>query len=212
VESSGAVPAPKVRALELVIDGERVHGLVAGPESPDAVLLLHGARFQAETWRTLGTLARLAALPRRAIAVDLPGYGATAPSSRAPGDFLAALLAELRCERFVLVAPSMSGAFAFAFLQRAPQGGARCVGFVPIAPVGAEDFAPPADMQLSTLVLWGERDAVIPAAGARALAERLPGARVEILAGASHPCYLDAPERFHELLCAFVAENLRGTR
>ncbi|MCU1647925.1 MAG: alpha/beta hydrolase [Nocardia sp.] len=59
-----------VRTRELSVDG-------AGP----TVVLLHGYCDSADTWR--GVLNRLAAAGRRAVAVDLPGFGLADP--RAPG-------------------------------------------------------------------------------------------------------------------------------
>jgi len=45
-------------------------------------------------------------------------------------------------------------------------------------------------------ILWGARDALIPLRHGRVLAAVVPGARLEILAGAGHLPVLDAPERF----------------
>ena len=50
-----------------------------------------------------------------------------------------------------------------------------------------------------TLVLWGDRDAVLPASYARKLATKINGgingaSRVEIIAGAGHLAYLDQPD------------------
>ena len=54
-------------------------------------------------------------------------------------------------------------------------------------------------IQVPTLVLCGQRDhANLPAA--RKLAAGIPGARLELLAGAGHQAQLDAPEGFSELL------------
>ncbi|WP_405133384.1 alpha/beta fold hydrolase [Nocardia sp. NBC_01388] len=60
-----------VRTRELSVDG-------AGP----TVLLLHGYCDSADTWR--GVLTRLAAAGRRAIAVDLPGFGLADSRSTGP--------------------------------------------------------------------------------------------------------------------------------
>ena len=54
-----------------------------------------------------------------------------------------------------------------------------------------------------TLLLWGERDEVVPLERGEALARRL-SARLEVLPGAGHPCYLEQPERFHALLLGFL--------
>ncbi len=202
-ESSMRTGTIEVRALELEIGGRRVHALECGASPLPCVLLLHGARFTSENWRELGTLERLARAGHHALAVDLPGYGKSEASELFPAGFLQALLDAQGIERAVIVAPSMSGRYAFELLRSSP---ARFAGFVPIAPAGAEDFTAPPGPAVPALVLWGAEDEVFPAANAPALAARLPGSRVEILDSASHPCYLDAPDRFHELLLAFLGE------
>jgi pimeloyl-ACP methyl ester carboxylesterase len=46
-----------------------------------------------------------------------------------------------------------------------------------------------------TLILWGERDAVLPPSYARKFAAGINGkSRVEIVAGAGHLAYLDRPD------------------
>jgi pimeloyl-ACP methyl ester carboxylesterase len=54
------------------------------------------------------------------------------------------------------------------------------------------------------LVIWGERDSVFPSSEAKPLAEAFIDARVVVLRGATHPAYLDQPDRFHHELVKFV--------
>lgn len=57
-----------------------------------------------------------------------------------------------------------------------------------------------------TLVLVGANDKPnLPAA--QALAAGIPGARLEIVEGAGHQLNTDAPDRFNELVYAFLAED-----
>ena len=57
------------------VEGARISMLTAGPTHGETVLLLHGLPASAELWRDV--LLRLASFGYRAIALDLPGYGAT---------------------------------------------------------------------------------------------------------------------------------------
>ena len=210
-EGARAEPDEAVVELELEVPGGRVHALACGAPEQDLVLLLHGGRFRADTWRELGTLTLLARSGFRALALDWPGYGAT-PAFAAepePRALLEAVLDRVGAARALVVAPSLAGTFAFPLVAGAP---ARVAGFVPIAPAGIDDFAPQAGARVPTLILWGEKDEIVPVARATELAGRLPGARVEILPGASHPCYLDRPELFHGLLVAFAREAFGGAR
>src|SRR5262245_5094677 len=198
-ELARPAPAPDaaLRTRTLALQGGALHALEAGREGMLG-LLLHAPRFSAQTWQDLGTLERLAGAGFHALAIDWPGFGAT-PAWGAepdPSTLIASVCDELHAERVVLVAPSMSGRFAFAFLAASAP---RVAGLVAIAPAGADGYSP-GDASPPTLLLWGERDETLPVAQGRALAARLPGARLEVFPGASHPCYLDQPERFHSLL------------
>ncbi|MEV0252109.1 alpha/beta hydrolase [Nocardia sp. NPDC050712] len=93
---------------------------VAGTGTP--ILLLHGYSDSADTWRAV--LTRLEAGGRRAVAVDLPGFGLADP--RAPGpvtrqfeDFAAAVLSDLGPA--VLVGNSLGAATAVRVGARRPE-------------------------------------------------------------------------------------------
>jgi pimeloyl-ACP methyl ester carboxylesterase len=58
---------------------------------------------------------------------------------------------------------------------------------------------------LPTLLVWGERDPIIPAAHGIAAHESMPGSRLEIFSGGGHFPHLDDPVRFVELMRDFVA-------
>ncbi|WP_346621198.1 alpha/beta fold hydrolase [Blastococcus montanus] len=55
------------------------------------------------------------------------------------------------------------------------------------------------------LVVWGDRDPIVPSVHAETVATLVPSARVEIFAGAGHWPHLDQPERFCEVLLDFIA-------
>ncbi len=55
------------------------------------------------------------------------------------------------------------------------------------------------------LVIWGDRDPIIPVAHALAVRDHVPGSRVEIFEGAGHFPHLDDPQRFVHLVVEFVA-------
>jgi len=199
--SAGAIEGIEDSVVEF--DGHSIHSLRAGPETGRSILLLHGAKFDAETWRKLGTLTLLAKAGYRVVALDLPGFGRSEPWRFDRGHFLERLLPELDIGRPVVVAPSMSGAVTFPVLERRPE---LVSGFVGVAPAGAQRHAARLDgSSVPTLIVWGDRDAVFPVSGAKRLAARFERASVVILEGARHPCYLDEPARFHEAVLEFLA-------
>jgi len=55
-----------------------------------------------------------------------------------------------------------------------------------------------------TLVLAGDQDCLLPPRLAAELAEKIPGARLEILPGAAHNLMLEQPEEFNRRIRAFV--------
>lgn len=106
------------------------------------ILLLHGYADSADTWRPL--LDRLARRGRRALAVDLPGFGAAAPldpdgSVLAQLDrFAAAALAQLADEAgepAIVAGNSLGGSVALRAAERA-HGALRAIA--PIAPAGLD--------------------------------------------------------------------------
>jgi 3-oxoadipate enol-lactonase len=58
-----------------------------------------------------------------------------------------------------------------------------------------------------TLVVTGDEDAVYPPATAAAMARRIPGARLAVIAGAGHLSNLERPDAFNEVVLAFLREH-----
>jgi pimeloyl-ACP methyl ester carboxylesterase len=61
--------------------------------------------------------------------------------------------------------------------------------------------------ELPTLIVWGERDPIIPAAHGRAAHAAMPGSRLEVFPGCGHFPHREDPARFVALLEQFVAET-----
>lgn len=63
---------------------------------------------------------------------------------------------------------------------------------------------------LPTLIVWGERDDIIPVSHAHAAHDAIPGSRLEIFDGAAHFPHAEQPERFVEVLSDFVVTTTSG--
>jgi pimeloyl-ACP methyl ester carboxylesterase len=186
------------------IDGCRVHYLRAGKEGGRPVVLLHGARFTAETWKQIGTMDILAQAGYRVYAVDLPGFGKSAPAPRAPHAWLRAFLDEVGIESPVVVSPSMSGRYALPLATEEP---ARLAGFVAIAPVGVSDYQQRLNrISVPVLAVWGEQDRIIPLEHADMLVGAVQRGRKVVIAGGSHAAYMSDPATFHRVLLRFLAD------
>ena len=195
--------AAEVAESTVEFRGHPVHLLTAGPEKGRAVLLLHGAKFDAKTWQKLGTLDVLAEAGHRAVAVDLPGSGKSPGWKVDPGTFLAELIALLDIGRPVVLSPSRSGNLSFPLILDHPD---KVSGYVPIAPVGVKQYAGQLKQSpVPALVVWGQRDGLFRPEMAKTLAACFKTATVVILPDAKHPAYLDQPDLFHEALLKFLA-------
>jgi len=197
-----ALAGAVVQERELLLSEKKLHFLEAGDPAGLDVLLLHGARFDSETWRGLSTLDLLAKAGFHVIALDLPGYGRSEVSPLDPEVFLAEAMPALGLESAVIVSPSMSGQYSFPLLIRSPE---KVAGFVPIAPAGSDRYLRLLKrVKVPTLVVWGEKDEIIPMEKSDALVAVLEDAKRVILKGAGHPCYVDSPEEFHRELLSFL--------
>lgn len=58
-----------------------------------------------------------------------------------------------------------------------------------------------------TLIMWGDRDGIIPIAHGRAAHEAVPGSRFEVIEGAGHFPHAEEPARVATLLRGFVAST-----
>lgn len=61
------------------------------------------------------------------------------------------------------------------------------------------------EIHAPTLILHGTEDAVVDPGNAALLAERIPGARVELFSGCGHLFFWEQPERFVETVAEFLA-------
>lgn len=117
-----------VRPSTIQVLGLRTRVLTAGEDARGApVVMIHGVGGWAENWREV--MAPIAASGRRAIAVDLPGFGESEAPGRVrhfgPADafypaFVLALLDVLAIEQAHLMGSSMGGAVAYMAAVTAP--------------------------------------------------------------------------------------------
>ncbi|HEX8855500.1 MAG TPA: alpha/beta fold hydrolase [Thermoleophilaceae bacterium] len=61
--------------------------------------------------------------------------------------------------------------------------------------------------EVPSLIVWGDRDPIIPARHGEEAHELMPGSRFELFEGAGHFPYRDEPNRFAELLAEFIRDT-----
>lgn len=196
-----------VEAIERrVVAGHcEVSCLEAGPAGGRDIVLLHGMKFKARTWQELGTLDVLAGLGRHAVALDLPGFGASPACESKPGAILADFLTQMQLTKPVFIGPSMGGRVALEFcLDHADLVGA----LVLVGAVGVQENRERlSKVTVPTLIVWGGADAVSPIENGRLLNGKIAGSSFFIIDGAPHPCYLDQPVIWHRELVSFLEKT-----
>jgi abhydrolase domain-containing protein 14 len=191
----------EITSKRVDLDGCVVHCLEYGEAKRRPVVLLHGMKFQAETWRELGTLEVLAGLGLQVLAVDMPGFGKSPASETLPVEVLAQFVRQQGLDRVVLVGPSMGGRIALEFAIKYPQ---RIAGLILVGAVGVEENrAGLTGITAPTRIVWGAEDQISPLVNSDTLLAEIPNATREIYPEAPHPCYLVQPDRWHASLRTF---------
>lgn len=171
------------------------------PEIRFPVLLLHGAAFSSQTWRTLGTLTYLAKKGYQPIAVDLPGFGKTKKSYYGDtNDFMDRLIEVFGIDRPVLVSPSMSGRYSVPYVL---DNDSKLRGYIPVAPsVSSSSKNRFKKVSLPALIVYGTRDSYGKTTSDTLSA--IPGSIIKRIPDGNHPAYLDNPGLFHRLVKNFL--------
>jgi 3-oxoadipate enol-lactonase len=77
---------------------------------------------------------------------------------------------------------------------------------------GWEAYSRIAQISVPTLVIHGESDRLIPAANAKLIAERIPGAKLVLIPHASHIFETDQPAAAHQAILEFLGARHDGSR
>ncbi len=189
------------------IQGLRIRYLQKGTGIP--VVLLHGYSFYAETWVEVGLFDELAE-DYRVYSFDMP-YGAKSRSDKFNAenrdeyaDFLNAMLKTLTIENPVLIGASISGEVTLRYLIRDYSARSAVV----VGPVGIKSLGNQIGrITIPLLAIWGEKDTVSPPVDSKILESHVKNFEIRIIEGASHPCYLDEPEKFIEIVKDFLKRN-----
>lgn len=192
---------------------------VTGTEDLVTVLFLHGQSYTSRIWDDRKILDPVAAAGWRAVSVDLPGYGDTpdrpgdGADAATDGEWLRGLIDKLGGPgRVVVVSPSMSGKYSLGYLEEFPDE--ELLGFVPVAPVGIDEFERPEDAApIPAMAIWGSEDPAYNEERADHLIEQMRApegeAQTQLIEGAGHACYDDEPIEFTAYLLAFL-RSLNG--
>ena len=188
----------------LTTRGLKIRYLQKGKGIP--VVLLHGFSFNAETWVEIGLFDELAR-EYSVYSFDMP-YGAKSRSDKFSAEtrdeyagVLNDILKTLNIQKPTLLGASISGEIALRYFIRGYSARAGVV----VGPVNLNNL----DVHLSRitvplLAIWGEGDMISLPADSKLLESHVKDAEVHIIKGAGHPCYLDEPEKFREMVKDFL--------
>ncbi|MCW4000672.1 MAG: alpha/beta hydrolase [Candidatus Bathyarchaeota archaeon] len=174
------------------------------------VVLMHGLSYTIEVWQEIGLTDALIEKHIPFLALDMP-YGVKCqchPKNREPQANIA-FAAEAAKSVFGDAVPLVVGASygGYVAMRFAQQHSVR--GLLLVAPAHAFDdevllgsydrFAFP------IRIVWGAFDSLISGEEMRALADRLPNAKLLVYNGAAHSAYQDRPEWFRRDLLELYA-------
>lgn len=169
------------------------------------IILLHGAKFEADTWLQLGTLEQLIQVGYPVHALDMPGFGKS-QSCAAPESFvISAYIQQEDLDRPVIIGPSRGGQYALELYFAHPD---RVGGLVLLGTAGIqENISRFKEIMVPCLLVWGSEDAISDPENGRFLEQEIQDSKLVILQGAPHPCYLEKTEQWHQTLLAFLEDR-----
>jgi pimeloyl-ACP methyl ester carboxylesterase len=198
-----------VSAMEhiLSIKGLSIRYFQKGTGIP--VVLLHGYSFYAETWVEVGLFDVLAG-DYRVYSFDMP-YGAKSRSDKFNAedrdeyaDFLNTMLKMLTSDPPILIGASISGEVTLRYLIHGYNARAAVV----VGPVGIRSLGSQlGSIDVPLLAIWGEKDTISSPDDSKILEFQVKNSEIRIIEGASHPCYLDEPEKFTEIVKDFLQRS-----
>ncbi len=200
--------------LYVEVEGHKVHYLFNGVASSIPIVLLHGARYNVDTWIGTKTLEVLTLEGYSAYAIDLPGFGKSDQNQGINStfdfsEFLFALLSVLELRKVALVGPSLSGVISLIFATKHPD---QISGLVLIGSAGpeVEELKPQIELlNFPTLLVWGEKDVMAPMDMGREIQSLIKGSELFVIEGGSHACYLDDANSFNRKLIEFLGTFLK---
>jgi pimeloyl-ACP methyl ester carboxylesterase len=169
------------------------------------IVFLHGLSYTADIWQRIGVLDYLMKKRVPFLALDMP-YGLKSecqPKTRSPEKNIAYVNEAVKTVFGdvvpVLVGASIGGNMALRYAAKFPVKGLLLIG--PARVLEPDLVQVYGKFKFSTTIIWGSQDNIISSEDMRALANKLPTAKLVVYDGANHSAYKDEPDRFkHDLL------------
>ncbi|MFP3164552.1 MAG: alpha/beta hydrolase [Acidianus sp.] len=183
------------------VKGAKIHYLEEGSGRP--VVLHHGARFNAYTWKEVGTISAIAEVGYRAISIDFPGFGKSEEGNFSSlSEFIGDFIDTMKLEKPILLGASMGGE---AVLGYAVDHADKLGGLILVGAVGVSSYESKLKNLdgLPILLIWGRHDTTSPKRNAELIMKYVKTAKF-VNVGNQHACYLDDPEGFNSQIKDFL--------
>jgi len=183
------------------VNGAKIHYIEAG--NGKAVVLHHGARFNAHTWEETGTISAIAEVGYRAISIDFPDFGKSESGNFGNlSDFISSFIETMKLDKPILLGASMGGE---AVLEYAVDNPKKLGGLILVGAVGVSSYENKLkDLDgLPILLIWGKHDNVSPKHNYELILKYVKSAKF-VNIGNQHACYLDDPNGFNEQIKTFL--------
>jgi len=183
------------------INGSKIHYIQSG--SGDPVILFHGSRFNAYTWKETNTLDSVAKAGFRAISVDFPGYGKSERGKfTSLSDFIYDFIFSLSLNKPFLLGASMGGEAVLSYSVYHPKD---IKGLILVGAVGVKKYE-----KLLTnlegvpiLLIWGKKDRISSEENYKLIMNSVKTTHF-VQIGNNHACYLDDPTTFNDIVTKFI--------
>lgn len=193
-----------------------VEPISGSKRKPIDLLFLHGNAFNSEDWQNINSLQIMAAAGYRCFALDLPSGKRSSSSStrkimssKDKVKFLTHVVMKLGIKRPLIISPSMSGSYSIPFIMESNPLTCkdRLSGFLPIAPVGTDDYRPNEyhRCHVPVMIVYGSKDKELGLESTGNL-RNMPNREIFPILGAKHACYKDDPQLFNKYLYNFAEE------
>ncbi len=114
----------------------------------------------------------------------------------------------LRHLGFTLLSPHPEEIDPRLFYENALASGAKPGGPRAAAEIARYDFKDRlSEIACPTLIVWGDRDRIVPPSSAEEFGRLIPDSRVVVFADTGHVPMMERPDRFNQLLADFLAEG-----
>ncbi|MGC8608282.1 MAG: alpha/beta fold hydrolase [Thermoplasmata archaeon] len=186
---------------QMLVKGIKIHYIEDGEGDP--VMLFHGSRFKAETWKDTGTIAAVSSSGKKAIAVDFPGYGQSEGGTFNSLDvFIEELMGAMKIDRAILMGASMGGN---AVIDMAVNNPDMVSGLILVGAVGITSLSERLKVLdgKPSLLIWGAQDRISSPSNYKTYMKYVTNA-VFANIGKNHACYLDDPKGFNDKVTEFL--------